>query len=181
MALTAKERKQKQLAREQEELRKLPDSTYDFLETPFYVAAEDNPNWSNVSLSFELMGLEPPEFEDDRGPADFAHEHCFATDEDRADAFEGYCGSIGRAEAMVDFLLDASIELASVINTYKKQALRDHRQQIENGPTRSEGLRNVTSQRDLYRDGRYSSTHELCAALTGGMARLLGTLGWVDT
>ncbi|HAC48282.1 hypothetical protein A3753_14790 [Sulfitobacter sp. HI0082] len=132
MALTAKERKQKQLAREQEELRKLPDSTYDFLETPFYVAAEDNPNWSNVSLSFELMGLEPPEFEDDRGPADFAHEHCFATDEDRADAFEGYCGSIGRAEAMVDFLLDASIELASVINTYKKQALRDHRQQIEN-------------------------------------------------
>ena len=33
---------------------------------------------------------------------------------------------------MVDFLLDASIELASVINTYKKQALRDHRQQIEN-------------------------------------------------
>ncbi|WP_394198547.1 hypothetical protein [Litoreibacter albidus] len=132
MALTAKERKQKQIAREQEDLRKLPDSTYEFLRTPFYVAAEDNPNWDNVILSFALMGLEPPIFENDQGPESFADQDCFATDDDRADAFEGYRGSIGRAEAMVDFLLDASIELASAINSYKKQALRDHRQQIEN-------------------------------------------------
>jgi len=132
MALTAKERKQNQLAREQEEQRKLPDSTYEFLRIPFYKAVEDNPNWDNVTLSFELMGIEPPAFEDDQGPANFATDPCFSTDQDRDDAFKGYSGSIGRAEAMVDFLLDAAIELGSIIQTYKKQALLARRHEIEN-------------------------------------------------
>jgi len=89
MALTAKERKQKQLEREHEQLRKLPDSTYEFLDTPFYPFTEESPNWSNIDLLFDLMGLEPPMFEDDRGPEAFASDVCFSTDEDREDTFRG--------------------------------------------------------------------------------------------
>ena len=132
MALTAKQRKQNQLAREQEEMRVQPDSTYEFLKTPFHEFAEEDPNWTSVTLSFELMGMEAPVFEDDRGPEAFATDLCFATDEDRDDSFRGYAGSIGRAEVMVDCLLDAAIELAGVIRSYKKKALLIRRNEIEN-------------------------------------------------
>lgn len=131
MALTAKERKQKQLEREQEQLRVQPDSTYEFLDTPFHQFVEESPNWSSIDLLFDLMGLEPPTFEDDRGPDAFAADDCFSTDEDRNDTFRGYAGSIGRAELMVDFLQDAAIELASEINRYKKRALKARRAEIE--------------------------------------------------
>lgn len=131
MALTAKQRKQKQLAREQEELRMQPDSTYEFLKTPFHEFAEEDPNWNSVTLSFELMGMEAPLFEDDRGPEAFAPDFCFSTDEDRNDAFRGYAGSVGRAEVMVDSLLDAAIELAGVIQSYKRKALLASRNEIE--------------------------------------------------
>ncbi len=77
------------------------------------------------------MGLEPPTFEDDRGPEAFASDVCFRTDEDRDDAFQGYAGSIGRAEVMVDYLLDAAVELADVISRYKKVALKVRRAEIE--------------------------------------------------
>ncbi|KIN71150.1 hypothetical protein [Sulfitobacter guttiformis] len=131
MALTAKERKQNQLAREQEELRKQPDSTFEFLDTPFYQAVEDGMSLSDVELMFDLMGLEPPVFEDDRGPTAFASDVCFLTDEDRDEAYQGYAGSIGRAEVMVDHLMDAAIELAGVIKHYKKHALKKKRAEIE--------------------------------------------------
>ncbi len=131
MALTAKQRKQNQLAREHEERRKLPDATYEFLKIPFHEEAENDSNWSSVTLSFELMGIDAPVFEDDRGPEDFAMEFCFATDEDRDETFAGYSGSIGRAELMVDFLLDAAIELAGVIRNYKKRAISAQRKEIE--------------------------------------------------
>lgn len=149
MALTAKERKQKQLEREHEQLRALPDSTYDFIDTPFHQAIEDGMSLSDVELMFDLMGLEPPVFEDDRGPEAFAADGCFRTDEDRDDAFRGYAGSIGRAEVMVSHLLDAAIELASVINRYKKQALKARRAEIEaadlsDPDTRREALDAIT-------------------------------------
>jgi hypothetical protein len=131
MALSAKERKQKQLAREQEELRVMPDSTYEFLQMPFHAYLEDDANWSNVTLSFDLMGIEAPSFEDDRGPAEFPVEGCFGTDEERDDAFEGLSGSIGRAEVMVDLLMEAAIEMAKVIQTYKRKAIAEQRRKIE--------------------------------------------------
>jgi len=131
MALTAKERKQNQLAREQEDMRRQPDSTYEFLDTPFHRFIEERMSLSDVELMFDLMGLEPPTFADDRGPEAFASDGCFRTDEDRDDAFQGYAGSIGRAEVMVGHLMDAAVELADVINRYKKQALKKRRAEIE--------------------------------------------------
>lgn len=57
MALTAKQRKQNQLAREREAQRVMPDSTYEFLHVPFHEIAENDPIWSNVTLRLELIGM----------------------------------------------------------------------------------------------------------------------------
>jgi len=131
MALSAKERKQKQLAREQEALRISKDRTYPYLPTPFYKHLENNGNWSSVTLCFDLMGIDPPEFLDDRGPAEFADDACFSTDKDRDEAFQSSEKSIGRAEVMVDLLFDAGMELALIINKFKKAELQNRRAELE--------------------------------------------------
>ena len=131
MAMTAKERKQKQLERERDQLRKTPDSTYPFLKIPFFERTEDDGNWSSVDLCFELIGMDPPAVDDDRGPEAFAHDVCFATDEDRQEAFQSYEKSIGRAEFMMDMLLDAATELASIINNHKRSELKSRLKELE--------------------------------------------------
>ncbi len=131
MALSAKERKQQQLKREQKQLRLLPDSSYEYLRVPFHVHLETDSNWSSVTLPLEMAGIEPPEFEDDRGPEAYAFEECFATDEDRDEAFGGAAKSIGRAEVMIGLLMDAATELALIVNKYKRTELERRLKEIE--------------------------------------------------
>ncbi|MBM2323030.1 MULTISPECIES: hypothetical protein [Marivita] len=131
MALSAKERKQKQLERERQAMARMKDATYPFLKTPFYKHLEKDGNWSSVELCFGLLGIEPPVFEDDRGPEEFADSACFATDEDLIEAFQSSEKSIGRAEVMVGVLLDAAMELANIINTYKSEELKKCREELE--------------------------------------------------
>jgi hypothetical protein len=131
MAMTPLERKQKQLDRERDALRVMSDSSYSYLSKPFFERLEQDPNWSSVQLCFELMGIEAPEFHDDRGPAAVALEHCFSSDEGRDEAFSGYEGSVGRAEAMVGLLLDAAMELASIIQAHKLIELDARLREIE--------------------------------------------------
>lgn len=131
MALSAKERKQKQLERERQAMARMKDATYPFLKTPFYKHLENDGNWSSVELCFDLLGIAPPLFEDDRGPEEFADSACFSTDEDRTEAFQSSEKSIGRAEVMVDILLDAAMELSGIINTYKSQELQKRREELE--------------------------------------------------
>ncbi len=131
MALSAKERKQKQLEKERQELARKTDATYPFINTPFFQHLERDGNWSSVELCFELLGMDPPVFEDDRGPADFAAEECFSTDEERIEAFQCSEKSIGRAEVMVDMMLDAATELSSIINQFKQDELQNRREELE--------------------------------------------------
>jgi hypothetical protein len=131
MALSAKERKQAQLERERQAMASKTDATYPFLKEPFFKHLEHDGNWSSVQLCFELMGMDPPVFEDDKGPADVAHDVCFSTDEEKIEAFQNSEKSIGRAEVMVEMLLDAAVELSSIINTYKQEALRKRLAELE--------------------------------------------------
>src|SRR6056297_378562 len=130
MAMSAKERKQKQLENERRELARQMDATYPYLKVPFFKYLE-NSDWSDVELCFDLIGVEPPMFDDDRGPADFASNICFATEEDRIEAFQSSEKSIGRAEVMVDLMLDAAQELARMINTHKQRELQKRREELE--------------------------------------------------
>ena len=132
MALSAAERKRRQLEREREAQRLADDSTYRHLRTPFFEHLNENPNLSSIELSFELMGLEFPEFEDDTGPEAHASETAMGPpDEDGNTCFAGSRNSIGRAETMVDNLLDAASEMASIINRFKKDELNARLAEIE--------------------------------------------------
>ncbi len=131
MPMTANERKRRQLEREERRLKALPDSSYVFLRTPFHEHLGRDPNWSSVELMFDLMGIEPPAFEDDLGPEHFAAPGSLDPDQDPLEAFENAEGSIGRAEMMVVHLIDAAVELASIINRYKLSELQARRQEFE--------------------------------------------------
>lgn len=131
MAMSARERKQKQLEREQEQLKQLDDSTYPFLQVPFFEWVQEDPNWSSVTLELELAGIQPPSFEDDGGPEVYASEDALPPDSDPAKTFPGAKGSIGRAEEMVDRFLTAAIEMAGMINRYKRYQLEQKRNELE--------------------------------------------------
>jgi len=131
MAMSAKERKQKQLEREREQLRYLDDATYPYLAKPFHSCASMDPNWESVTLPLELAGFNAPVFETDEGPEKFALEDALPQNEDPRETFAGFRGSIGRAEVMVDMLLDAASELAQIINGYKAAELSERRAEIE--------------------------------------------------
>lgn len=124
MAMTALERKQKQLEREAAERRRMEDASYPFLRTPFFQHLENDANWSGVEMNFDIMGLPAPEYADDRGPTSHS-------DQIEADTYTGFAGSIGRAEIMVEQLLDAASELASIINRYKLSEIQDRLTELE--------------------------------------------------
>ncbi|VVT16314.1 conserved hypothetical protein [Roseovarius sp. EC-HK134] len=131
MAMSARERKQKQLENERRELARQMDATYPYLKVPFFEYLSEDGNWTSVQLCFDLMGFEPPFFEDDRGPADVAGEDCFDDEEQRIETFKSSEKSIGRAEVMMDLLLDAAMELSGIINSYKQGELQKRRQELE--------------------------------------------------
>ena len=123
MALTPKERKQRQLARDHEARRRLPDSTAPYQSLPFHVWAEDDPNDSEFIIPWELMGFEAPKFDNDKGPSEFSI-HPFGNQADHDETFAGFDGSVGRAELMAEMLIEAGRALASSVNTFKKQELQ---------------------------------------------------------
>lgn len=123
MALSPAEKQKAYRERQKMEQWLSQDSTYGYLETPFFKHLENDGNWSSVTLAFEMLGIESPEFEDDRGPEAFAFDHCFSSDEQKLEAFASHPRSIGRADAMVGILLDAASELAGIIRNYKLSEL----------------------------------------------------------
>lgn len=134
MAMSAIERKRKQLERERQELRVLPDSTYSFLRTPFYrwLQEHESGDWSGVWFALNAAGFDLPAFEDDSGPRSLDGEvERMKTDEDDYDPYAGYAGSIGRAEAIVDYLLSAVEQFALVVNQYKIEEIDERIAELE--------------------------------------------------
>lgn len=123
MALSPAEKQKAYRERQKKEQWFSEDGSYAHLKTPFFEHLADDANWSSVTLAFEMLGIEPPSFDDDRGPEQFAFDHCFGSDEEKAESFAAYPRSIGRADAMVGILLDAAMELSSIINRYKRDEL----------------------------------------------------------
>lgn len=133
MAKTATERKREQLERERRALLNVEDSSYPYLRVPFFEYLQDDPNWTTVQMSFELMGYEPPSFDNDLGPRHFANDDAFGSEEDRVEAFQGSEKSIGRAEVLVDHLMSAAVELSGIITDYKARELEARLKDLEEG------------------------------------------------
>lgn len=88
---------------------------------PFGEYYLDHPQGSDVDLALELAGYDPPDFTDDRGPEAFALEDAIAGVDD---PFRGAVGALGRADAVVGLLIDASSELARIVSDYKKAEIK---------------------------------------------------------
>ena len=99
----------------------LEEATHAHLKAPFFEDAGLEGNYSNVELALALAGIEAPRFEDNQGPTEHALEEAIAGVEN---PFPGAQGSIGRAEVMIDCLIDAASEMASIVNSYKRLELQ---------------------------------------------------------
>lgn len=150
MAMTANERKRAQIQREQEAQLHMPDSTYPYLAVPFYQYVNDDGNWSDVQQCFQFMGIEPPQFEDDRGAADFAFDDNFGSDQAKIDTFKGHEKSIGRAEAMVGFLIDAASGLSQIINAFKQKEVTRSLAEIQKRDLADPDIRKATMAEVVY-------------------------------
>jgi hypothetical protein len=102
-------------------LRELRAKVREDFRKPFGEYYLDHPQSSDVDLALELAGYNPPDFTDDRGPEAFAMEDAIAGVDD---PFRGAVGALGRADAIVGLLIDATSELARIVSDYKKAEIR---------------------------------------------------------
>lgn len=129
MAKSATERSREMRDRERYQLRMLPDSTYPFLKTPFYRWAPGT-DWDGAENDINAAGMNMPVLENNDGPKSYDGQPEASASEDWH-PFWGYEGSIGQAESMVDYLIDAVGQMAIAINTYKLDELSDRIAELE--------------------------------------------------
>jgi ribosomal protein S15P/S13E len=79
--------------------------------------SSNDANWSEFEIPLDIAGIQPPNFSDDRDPAS-------ATDAIDPESYEHVRkASIGRAEVMIECLLEAARALADHVNAYKRDEL----------------------------------------------------------
>lgn len=130
MALSPTERKRRQLERDREALRKMPESTRPFMAQRYHEWLDDELGAGDFQIPWELMGITAPEFNDDSDAASHST-HYFRNLEDQDEIFAGYDGSVGRAEFMVLQLICAAQALAESVNTYKRRQLEQRLASLE--------------------------------------------------
>lgn len=107
---------------------------------PFHQFAEDYLDTQGFGFYFHCIGLEPPRFEDDRGPLDYVIDRAAFRDDD---IFNGATGSLGRAETMVGSLVSAAVELALCINQYKSAEINARLKELEASDLTDQAARKV--------------------------------------
>lgn len=126
--------RERQKAKKQEQLRQ-PEPPSNLFRRPFFeFFTEDEQMSSQYSQSLELTGIEPPVFDDDRGPeASTLDDLSDPSAEDGSiNPFGTSAGSsLGRAEVMIGCLLDAAADLAAWVNDYKKSEIKARIAEIE--------------------------------------------------
>ncbi|ESY99205.1 hypothetical protein X736_33415 [Mesorhizobium sp. L2C089B000] len=91
---------------------------------PFFAFLDFDSNWDDAKIALGMAGIEPPEFDDDRGPE-------FPSDLEGLELPTHLTDSIGRAELTVECLLEAATTLAGIINRYKRKELNDTLLELE--------------------------------------------------
>lgn len=124
MALSPAEKQKNYRERKKEAEKTAEDVVSNFLKEPFYewLSRHDGNFTEDVCYPLEWAGFEPPDFSNDDDPR-FAE--IFGPDEPDG-------GTIGRAERMVSYLLDASRGLARLVNEYKVDEINARLGELEN-------------------------------------------------
>jgi hypothetical protein len=139
MAMSPADRKRKQIERDRAAMRELPDSTYPFLSQPFHEWVA-NSDWEAAEHDINAAGMSMPGFEDNSGPKSFDGEVEKGASKDWH-PYPGYQGSIGRAESMVDYLVDALSQMTAAINAYKLEQLNARILELEDADLSSDDAR----------------------------------------
>ncbi|MDF1598245.1 hypothetical protein PZ895_00445 [Mesorhizobium sp. YIM 152430] len=122
MAISNAEKVRRYRERQKDKLKAANDVTDEIATRKFFEYLPVDGQWQDVRYYLEWAGFNPdhlPEFTDD---TDAGY--------DPADDMP-YRGSIGRAERMIGMLLDASRELAGIVNRYKREELDRHIDKLE--------------------------------------------------
>lgn len=139
MVKTPAERQREYMLRKQQKEKLASRENVEPFKVPFHKFWEESGDWTGFSLPLALAGIETPEFDDDRGPEHFVLPHAvdglnapFDPNDpfDRRAGVSGY-GSIGRAEVMIDCLLDAAASLASSVQHYKTREIMTRLAELE--------------------------------------------------
>ncbi|SFI64586.1 hypothetical protein SAMN04515648_0950 [Phyllobacterium sp. CL33Tsu] len=78
--------------------------------------SSNDANWSEFEIPLDIAGIQPPSFSDDCDPVS-------ATGAIDPETYDHTKASIGRAEVMVESLLEAARALADHVNAYKRAEL----------------------------------------------------------
>lgn len=104
-------------------------ATFDDFRTPFFEFF--NERSSSLGECLAIGGMFAPEFGDDTGPRSHGKNDVFSSvDADAAELAESV-RSLGRAELVIDALLDAANELASQVKAYKQTEIKARLAEIE--------------------------------------------------
>tara|TARA_R110000737_G_scaffold322678_1_gene335061 strand:+ start:2190 stop:2702 length:513 start_codon:yes stop_codon:yes gene_type:complete len=95
---------------------------------PFSDWVSKNPNYTEVELALGLIGFEAPGFHDERGPREFALPEALGPDNE---AFSEADNALGRAEVIIGCLLTATIEMAGIVNEYKREQIENRLAELE--------------------------------------------------
>jgi hypothetical protein len=132
MALTGAEKAQRfrdrQKAKRLDQLKGPGLAANDLFRRPFFEAVAENGNYTSVQIALEVAGIEPPSFDDDRGPTALALKGVL---DEMESPFSVAENSLGRAETMVGCFLDAAVELAGIVNTFKQEEIAARLAEIE--------------------------------------------------
>ncbi|RWN01056.1 MAG: hypothetical protein EOR86_04170 [Mesorhizobium sp.] len=121
MALSNAERQRRHYERRKAAAKVTSDATEltrPFLGRPYCAFVGSDSDWDQVEIPLRLAGIEPPRFDDDRGPV-------FAPGLEGLELPTHLTDSVGRAELMVECLLDAASALAASINRYKRAEITE--------------------------------------------------------
>lgn len=128
MAKSPAQRQREYMERKKQKEARASNTLANVYKMPFYQFAENHLGASDFELCFALAGIEPPAFEDDRGPEHFVLNDATAGVDD---PFSGAKGSLGRAEVMVGCLVTAAVELALCINRHKTAEINARLKELE--------------------------------------------------
>lgn len=80
-------------------------------------------------IAFDAMGMDAPEFTDNSDPKSLSGQ----IEIDNAEFGEnlGYTGSLGRAENMIEQLIDATVSLSGIVNEFKRDQITARLNEIE--------------------------------------------------
>lgn len=137
MAKTSTERMREKKERETKAHLGSGEFTYPYLKKAFSELSKEEAGFSNFEMALELAGIEPPRFEDERGPADFTvNREAIGVDLYGVEnIYPDAKGAIGRADTIIGCLIDAAAELADEVNNYKRKEIKNRLAELESSDT----------------------------------------------